>query len=352
MRSIAAIIFSIFCILMNLFSTHEPREPERAVSEPPVVEQKPTEEELYRRRLSEECGELFSRYPDKDGWLEEFIGTDIPFLADADYIDRGIKEGFTAGNTMELASFCWYVNTVDSADLTITADIDLSGLEWAPFGWSGGTEEKRHPFCGVVSGGGHTIKGLTMDTDGYYGGFIGWGVGAGVYNLSFTGALIKCRCMGAVCSAEAIGGVFSNVSAVDSSVECPLRAGSLIGWDADAHKYGCTAEVLVNGESFPYLSYSEGEKARIVIDEPFVVSMDGDNIVRRTGGRGDYVNLCWNVYRNGEKFRYEGASGSAEYDCGFIFEYRLEGEYTVWLTAFVDGQYVPVSNTIAFSVEG
>ncbi len=349
MNNLAPLIIAILYILSNLFSSR-PSAPE-TVEHKPVISDRQRAEAEYRERLSTECAELFSRYPDEDGFVEEYFGTDIPFLADADCIDRGIREGFTAGTPQELASFCWYVNTCDvsGANLTITADIDLSELNWAPIGWSGGSMDTGHSFTGSVVGNNHTIKGLTMDTDGYYGGFIGWGVGAGVYDLAFTDASIKSRCTGAVCAAEAIGGTFSNVS-VSGSVECGVNAGSLLGWDANARKVGCSAQVTVNGKSFPFLSYNDSEKARITVDESFEISIDSNHILRRTGGSEDYVNLCWNIYRDGEKFRYEGASGSSEYDCGFIYEWELEGEYTAWLTAFVEGQYVPVSNTISFTV--
>ena len=81
-------------------------------------------------------------YPDKDNWIQNSHCGDIPLLTDPDYIRKSLKQGcFSVSTPEELASFCYYVNTAPSEKgsmlaMELTADIDLSGYEWAPMGWT------------------------------------------------------------------------------------------------------------------------------------------------------------------------------------------------------------------------
>ncbi len=206
-------------------------------------------EREYSERLSAECGELFSRYPDSVGWMESYYGTDIPLLADADYIDRALEKGFRVGNASELASFVWYVNTqnAENVDMTITADIDLSRYKWAPI--SCGSDTGR--FNGDIDGGGHTITGLTINSrEFYYGAFIGYELNACLHDITFDGANIRCKGDGAVCIGEAIGGSLRNVTAMDCSVDSKWKGGTLVAHNANAALVNCSADVklIVGGE--------------------------------------------------------------------------------------------------------
>ncbi|MBS7369775.1 MAG: hypothetical protein KIG62_06500 [Oscillospiraceae bacterium] len=198
----------------------------------------------YRERVVSECTELFSRYPDSVGWTEEYYGTDIPLLADADYIDRSLSEGFYVGTAAELASYCWYINTQNAqdVDMTITADIDLSGYNWAPI--SCGSDTGR--FNGDIDGGGHTITGLSINSrEFYYGAFIGYENNACLHDITFDSAEIRCKGSGAVCIGEAIGGSLRNVTAVNCSVDSKWNGGALIQHNAHAEIEGCSADVKV-----------------------------------------------------------------------------------------------------------
>ncbi len=299
---------------------------------------------LRNQRIENECADLLGRYPDKDGWIDTINCGDIPFLADADYIDKSLKEGIFRANTPEqLASYCWFVNTQEQvwAVLEITGDIDLSGYEWAPMGWV-----NDHPFCGYVSGGGHTIKNMTINGGEmrYDAGFIGWETFCGVFDLNFDGAKVSGGHAGVV-AGQAIGGNYQNITITNSTVDGGC-AGSMLGWDANTTKKNCTADVLVNGEKFEFLSYNEYEKSKIVIEDPVEITIDENHTVTRPEVEG-YTNLGWMVFYNGEQVLHRNAENELSYTY-FLTE---PGQYEIYLTAFVSGQYVPISNTVSYTIE-
>lgn len=65
--------------------------------------------------------------------------------------------------------------------ICLTSDIDLNGVEWEPIGNMNDMESYSTVFLGTFDGGGHTISGLTYETDEYI-------CGAGLFGVSF-GAL-------------------------------------------------------------------------------------------------------------------------------------------------------------------
>lgn len=303
---------------------------------------------LRNKRIENECADLLDRYPDKDGWIDKINCGDIPFLANADYIDQSLKEGiFRAGTPEQLASYCWFVNTQEQGPtvLELTGDIDLSGYEWAPMGWGGGYLE-GHAFCGYVSGGGHTIKNMTINCGDkrYDAGFIGWETFCGVFDISFDGAKVSGGNAGVV-AGQAIGGNYQNITITNSTVD-GYSAGSMLGWDANTTKKNCSADVIVNGEKFEFLSYNEYEKSKIVIEDPVEITIDENHTVTRPEVEG-YTNLGWMVFYNGEQVLHRNAENELSYTY-FLTE---PGQYEIYLTAFVSGQYVPISNTVSYTIE-
>lgn len=303
---------------------------------------------LREKRIETECAELFSRYPDKDGWISKVNCGDIPFLADADFIDGCVDEGiFRVSSPEQLAGYCWYVNTQEPSwvPLELTADIDLSGYEWAPMGWSGGYEDD-HAFCGYVSGGGHTIKNMTINCSGAgsNAGFIGWETWCCVTDLAFDGAKVSGGMAGVV-TGQAIGGTYQNITITNSTVD-GNHAGSMLGWDANTTKKNCSADVIVNGEKFEFLSYNEYEKSKIVIEDPVVITIDENHTVTRPEVEG-YTNLGWMVFYNGEQVLHR----NAENELSYTYFLNEPGTYEIYLTAFVSGQYVPISNTVSYTLE-
>ena len=55
-----------------------------------------------------------------------------------------------------------------SIDITLTSDIDLSGIDWTPIGI-----DYNHRYAGTFDGNGKTITGLTVTTSDQYAGLFG-----------------------------------------------------------------------------------------------------------------------------------------------------------------------------------
>lgn len=296
--------------------------------------------EAEKQRLYEtECAELFARFPDKDGWTKQFDCGDIPLLADADYIEQSAAQGvFLVSTPQELASFCWYVNTQEYiiSFMQLEADIDLEGYDWAPMGWASG-----HPFSGMVDGAGYTIS--NMKIAGFSdSGFIGWENYCYLANISFADAKVQGGNAG-IAAGQAIGGTYENVR-VSGEVN-GSTAGSMLGWDAGCRKKNCTADALVNGEKFDFLSFNDKEKSEIVIENPVEITIDDNHTVTRPEVEG-YMNLGWMVFYNGEQVLHR----NAENELSYTYFYTAPGEYEIYLTAYVHGQYVPISNTVSYTI--
>lgn len=303
--------------------------------------------DLRQGRIESECAELLKRYPDYDGWTENCDCGDIPFLADADYIDESLEQGgFLASTPQELASAVWYINTQETffPYIVLDCDIDISEYEWAPMGWSGG--DSSHSFNGFVSGAGHTIKGLTIDSGDSSVGFIGWETYCAVQDITFDGAAIKGLSNVGVVSGQAIGGSYENITITNSIVDGSM-AGAMLGWDANTTKKNCIADVVVNGKPFDFLSYNDKEKSEIVIENPVTITIDEQtHEVTRPEVTG-YMNLGWMVFYNGEQVLHRNAEGEYSY----TYFLTAPGYYEIYLSAYVQGQYVAISNTVSYTIE-
>jgi hypothetical protein len=284
--------------------------------------------------------------PSSTSWARNCDTGDILSLIDLDYIQK--SEGcFYVTNASELASAVYYVNTSDATyfDYSVTFisienDIDLSNYEWAPMGWSDTTEE--HPFYGQLSGNFHTINGLTIDSNDDDVGLIGWGLGS-VADLSLTNASVSGSSNVGVLAGQAILGNYSNCHA-DGSVQ-GSSAGSLLGYEANVTLKNCSANVLVNGEQFDFLSWNEKEKSEIIIEDPVTITIDAEYTVTRPDVTG-YQNLGWTVIYNGEVV----LERLAENEYSYQYFSTDPGTYEIYLSAYVSGQYVPISNTLSYTI--
>ncbi|MGN1423956.1 MAG: hypothetical protein ACI4XA_11310 [Oscillospiraceae bacterium] len=310
-----------------------------------------SESEEYKRfvrteKVEQSAAELLKRYPDNDGWLERKNCGDIPLLASADIIDEALNYGaFIVTTPEELASAVWAVNTMTDIyfPIKIDADIDLSGYEWAPMGWNGGAND--HPFNGAVIGEGHTISNMTINSDDSDVGFIGWETFCYVGDLTFDGARVRGGCNVGVVSGQAIGGVYEGITIKNSTVD-GSTAGSMLGWDANTSKKNCSADVIVNGKEFPFLSYNDKEKSEIVIENPVEITLNEQtHEVTRPEVEG-YHNLGWMVFFNGEQVLHR----NAENELSYTYFLNEPGYYEIYLTAYVQGQYVPISNTVSYTI--
>lgn len=298
-----------------------------------------------QRRLYTEKADLFEKFPDENGWMEERDYGDIPYLADADYIEKSLAEGiFLVSTPEELASFNYIVNTSLGGQILfmqLQNDIDLSGYRWVPMGWYGG--ENDCPFNCLVDGGGYSIKNMTIDCREGSVGFIGWETGCGVYNIKFENANVSGSSMVGIITGQAIGGYYENCH-VSGEVN-GSSAGSMIGHAATDRIIDCTADVVVNGESFEFLTWNDKEKSEIVIENPVEITIDDTYTVTRPEVEG-YTNLGWLIEKDGLQVLHRNAENELSYQ----YFVRDPGVYTICLTAWVDGQYVPISNIIEYTI--
>ncbi|MGN0612222.1 MAG: hypothetical protein ACI4JI_10580 [Ruminiclostridium sp.] len=301
-------------------------------------------------KLIEQKADLLNAYPDDDLWLKSMECGDILSLADKDYIDKYAPSGyFLAGTPQELASFVYYVNTQPieqgQVSLELTADIDLSGYKWAPMGWTDSFADDDHPFAFCVYGKEHTIKNMTINSDDSNVGFIGWGTVCGVFDLKIEDADVSGNSNVGIITGQAIMGNYENCYA--SGKVNGSCAGSMLGYEANCSIKDCSADVTVNGEKFDFISWNEKEKSEIVIDDPVTITIDENYTVTRPLVEG-YTNLGWMVLKDGEQVLHRNAEDEISY-CYFGNE--KGHSYKIYLTAYVKGQYVPISNIIEYTVE-
>ncbi|MDE7364946.1 MAG: hypothetical protein K2N27_08735 [Ruminococcus sp.] len=279
-------------------------------------------------------------------WERENDTGDIMKLADKEWAMENAPE-FHVSTPEQLASVVWYVNGIDSKiSLIIEDDIDLSDYMWKSMGW---TDATSMAFSGVVDGQNHTIKGLTIKENYCDTGFIGYGLGVSMWDINFTDARVSATgCVGIAGGEIYYPGVFENVSVSGTVKGGNDDYAAIIGREGDITFKECSADVTVNGEPFEYLSYKYKRIADAGDVIAFHIEMNEDMVVTRDEPDGDYLNLCWNVYRDSEKLEYTGASKSLDvYNKLF-----RKGDYKIYLTAYINGAYIPVSNTIEYHSEG
>ncbi len=291
--------------------------------------------------------QLLVKYPDTNGWMEKCDPGDIPYLANAGYIDKSVRDGiFMVSTPEELASFVYYVNTVEEGQaqyMQLVNDIDLAGYKWAPMGWYDG-EGTDMPFNGGIYGEGYTIRNMHIENNQNYIGFIGRGLYNGVWDLTLEDAYVKGKISPAILTGQATRGWYENCHV--SGEVYGDKAGSLLGSSSTYDIFDCSADVTVNGETFNFLTYNEKAISEIVIEEPIVIVLHDDYSVTRTEGP-EYTNLGWQVKKDG-RVVVERDSASATTYC---YEDQSPGTYSICLTAFVDGYYMPVSNTVEYTIE-
>lgn len=283
--------------------------------------------------------------PKNTAWARNWNTGDILSLVDYDYIEE--SEGvFKVSTVSQLASVVYYANTTMNAFISIVLEnnIDLSGYKWSCMGWSSGVDH-NYPFRGIIDGQGYTISNLFIETKDYYGGLIGHGTYCNIYDLNITDAYISASSDAGIITAESICCDYSNCH-VDGIVNAS-KAGSMIGYEANGYITSCTADVLVNGKSFDYLSWNEKEKSTIVVDELITITLEDDlTITRPDVDLNDYMNLGWVIVCDGEQL----LDRNAENETSYKYFGEDPGNYEVYLNAFISGQYVPVSNVLSYTI--
>ena len=163
------------------------------------------------------------------------------------YTDDG-QGNYTVTSAEGLKNIAKLVNEEwkSGINITLTADINLSGIDWTPIGTS-----ISNAYKGTFDGGGHTITGLTVTTSDQYAGLFGYiDTGGKVKNVTLEDVKIESDN-----GMSAVGGVagrsygtLENCS-VSGSVSCSGShsiAGGVVGYQSGGFLTGCSSSATVN----------------------------------------------------------------------------------------------------------
>ena len=133
-------------------------------------------------------------------------------------------------------------------NITLTADIDLTGKVWTPIG-----TDYDNSYTGTFDGGGHTITGLTVTTNDEYAGLFGYlgnfnNGAATVKNVVMDGIQITCNHRSGYAGGVAgySWGTIENCS-VSGSISGTIYVGGVVGAQRDHPITGCSSSATVKG---------------------------------------------------------------------------------------------------------
>ena len=133
-------------------------------------------------------------------------------------------------------------------NITLTADIDLTGKDWTPIG-----TDYDNSYTGTFDGGGHTITGLTVTTNDKYAGLFGYlgnfnNGAATVKNVVMDGIQITCNHRSGYAGGVAgfSWGTIENCS-VSGSISGTMSVGGVVGVQRDHPITGCSSSATVKG---------------------------------------------------------------------------------------------------------
>ena len=167
---------------------------------------------------------------------------------DLGYIYDSNTNTYTVYNADGLMNIAELVNGGKTdINITLTADIDLTGKGWTPIG-----TDYDNAYTGTFDGGGHTITGLTVTTNDEYAGLFGYlgnfGNFGTVKNVVMDGIQITCnhRLGYAGGVAGYSRGTIENCS-VSGSVSGTVSVGGVVGAQRDSSITGCSSSATVKG---------------------------------------------------------------------------------------------------------
>lgn len=171
---------------------------------------------------------------------------------DKGYTDDG-QGNYTVTSAEGLKNIAKLVNEEWKSDIniTLTADINLSGIDWTPIGI-----DYNHQYTGTFDGGNHTITGLTVTTSDQYAGLFGRiGTGGKVMNVKLEGVLIESN--NEMSTVGGIAGwsygtiencsVSGSVSGSGSDGYTGSGAGGVVGSQWGGSIIGCSSSATVKG---------------------------------------------------------------------------------------------------------
>ena len=202
-------------------------------------------------------------------------------------------------------------------NITLTADIDLTGKNWTPIGTS-----FSNKYTGTFDGGGHTIKGLTVTTNDQFVGLFGSiGYAGTVKNVMMEDVQITSN-HGSGFAGGVAGfsdGTIENCS-VSGSVSGTVYVGGVVGAQWNGSTTGCSSSATVkgtvyvggvvgqtNGGATLTACYATGN---VIIEIDPVTNISGGGLVGLNGGNG--VCACYatgNVTSTGSSTGYVHIGG-------------------------------------------
>ena len=168
---------------------------------------------------------------------------------DLGYIYDSNTNTYTVYNADGLMNVAELVNGGKTdINITLTADIDLTGKDWTPIG-----TDYDNSYKGTFDGGGHTITGLTVTTNDQHAGLFGYlgkfGKFCTVKNVVMDGIQITCNHR--LGSAGGVAGFSRAVTiencSVSGSVSGTMRAGGVVGGQNGGSITGCSSSATVKG---------------------------------------------------------------------------------------------------------
>ena len=175
-----------------------------------------------------------------DGGGESGAAEDLGYIYDSN------TKTYTVYNADGLMNIAELVNGGKTdINITLTADIDLTGKNWTPIG-----TDYDNSYKGTFDGGGHTITGLTFTTNDEYVGLFGWLNRAGtVKNVVMEGVQITSHQIygGSIGGVVGSGwGTIENCS-VSGSVSGTVYVGGVVGAQIGGSITGCSSSATVKG---------------------------------------------------------------------------------------------------------
>ena len=175
-----------------------------------------------------------------DGGGESGAAEDLGYIYDSN------TKTYTVYNADGLMNIAELVNGGKTdINITLTADIDLTGKDWTPIG-----TDYDNSYKGTFDGGGHTITGLTFTTNDEYAGLFGWLNRAGtVKNVVMEGVQITSNQIYGGSIGGVVGyswGTIENCS-VSGSVSGTVYVGGVVGAQIGGSITGCSSSATVKG---------------------------------------------------------------------------------------------------------
>ena len=183
-------------------------------------------------------------------------------------------------------------------NITLTADIDLTGKDWAPIGTS-----FHNSYTGIFDGGGHSITRLTVTTNDEHAGLFGWLSEAGtVKNVVMEGVQITNNHSSSY-AGGVVGfslGTIENCT-VSGSVSGTVYVGGVVGAQWGGSITGCSSSATVKG--MVYVGGVAGQTkgsatltacyatGNVTVEIDPKKNISGGGLVGTNGGKG--VRACY-----------------------------------------------------------